>query len=48
MLRSIAIFAGSLLRARFTWSLAEYGHRGSGRATAVFDSDMMPSVYSWM
>jgi hypothetical protein len=36
------------LRARFTLSLAEYGHSGSARSTAVFDSYMIPSVDSWM
>ena len=44
MFRLTAIFPGWLFRARFTFSLAEYGHSGRGRDTAVFDSDMIPSV----
>jgi hypothetical protein len=46
MQRLNAILSGSELRARFTLSLAEYGHSGSTRPTAVLDSDMMPSVWS--
>ena len=42
--RLIAILSGSEPSDRLTLSLAEYGHIGSGRLTAVFDSDMMPSV----
>jgi len=40
----IATFPGSDPSARLTLSLAEYGHIGRARPTAVFDSDMIPSV----
>ena len=46
MHRLTDILSGSLLRARFTLSLDMYGQKGSGRRSAVFDSFMMPSVYS--
>ena len=44
----MATLSGSEPSERLTLSLAEYGHSGSGRPTAVFDSDMMPSVWSLM
>jgi hypothetical protein len=40
----IATLSGSDPTERLTLSLAEYGQSGKGRPTAVFDSDMMPSV----
>jgi hypothetical protein len=48
MFRLIDIFPGSLFRARLTLSLDVYGYSGKERLIAVFDSDMMPSVYSCM
>ena len=44
----MGILPGSDPSARLTLSLAEYGQSGRGRPTAVFDSDMMPSVWSLM